>query len=72
MVNSSVSESCSDSDCVCGCNSQPIDDYAFWEEIVSQLIKLVCTIERMKLGRTMTTSVLRKAGKDSLCNYKET
>jgi len=71
MVNSSVSESCSDSDCVCGCNSQPIDDSSFWEELVSQLISVVCLIERKKLGRTLTTSVLRKAGKDSLCNYKE-
>lgn len=70
MGAASVSESCSDPNCACGCNPQPIDDKAFWEELVSQLISMVCLIERKKLGRTTTTSQLRKAGKESLCNNR--
>ena len=72
MGRASVSESCSNPDCACGCNQQPIDDFAFWEELVSQLISVVCLIEREKLGRIETTSVLRNAGKNALCNQRET
>ena len=71
MTSASVSESCSSPDCACGCNPQPIDDKAFWEELFSQLISIACLIERQKLGRTITTSDLRKAGKESLCNGKK-
>ena len=72
MSHSSVLESCSNPDCACGCNPQPIDDKDFWEELFSQLISIACLIERKKLGRTVTTSDLRKAGKEALCNERGT
>ena len=72
MGRASVEECHCGPDCVCGCNQQPNDDFAFWEELISQLISIVCLIERQKLGRTITTSKLRRAGKDVLCNDKET
>ena len=72
MGRASVSESCSVPDCACSCNQQPIDDSAFWEELVSQLISIVCLIEREKLDRITTTSQLRRAGKDVLCQKRET
>lgn len=72
MGVASVSEPCSDCNSVCCCNPEPIDDNAFWKELVSQLISIVCLIERVKLGRTPTTSQLRKAGKEALCQDKGT
>ena len=72
MGAASVSEPSPDFNCACGCNQQPIDDKGFWEELVSQLISIVCLIEREKLGRIATTSQLRRAGKDALCQKRET
>jgi len=54
-------------ECVCGCNPQPIDDSAFWEELNALLIQMVCLVERQKLHSTYTTSELRKVGKATLC-----
>ena len=72
MTRSSVPECNCEPQYACGRNPQPIDDKAFWEELFSQLISIACLIERQKLGRTITTSDLRKAGKESLCNGKKT
>jgi hypothetical protein len=70
--HASNEESCNGAICVCGCNQQPNDDSAFWKEVFSQLIRLACLIERQKLGRTVTTSDLRQAGKEALCKERET
>ena len=72
MGCASVEESCCDPNCVCGCNQQPNDDSAFWQEFVSQLISMVCLIEREKLRPTHTTSELRGIAKDALCKERET
>ena len=44
-----------------------MNDTAFWSEVVSLLLSLVCLIEREKLKRKPTTSELRAAGKEALC-----
>ena len=59
-------------DSVCGCNPQPIDDSAFWEELNALLIQMVCLVERQKLHSTYTTSELRKVGKATLCKAGRT
>lgn len=41
-------------------------DSAFWENVVSLLLSLVCLIEKEKLQRDPTTAELRKAGKQVL------
>lgn len=59
-------------DSECGCNPGGIDDAAFWEELNSLLIQMVCVIERQKLRSTHTTSELRKIGKAVLCKAGRT
>jgi len=65
----SVPEAVRCSDSVCSCNRAATDETAFWEEVNSALIRLVCIIERHKLHATYTTSELRKAGKQALCKH---
>lgn len=41
-------------------------DKAFWLEVRSLLIRLVCLIEKEKLDEACTTAELRRAGKEHL------
>ena len=66
--DASVSNCCKSDESLPCCNQDAIDDEALWEGLVSLLIQMACTIERLKLRRTYTTSDLRKAGKRALCN----
>lgn len=68
MNDASVSECGKNGDCLCSCNQEPIVEDEVWEEIVSLAIQFACLVERKILHRTYTTSDLRKAGKDVLCN----
>lgn len=71
MSDASVSECQEGGSCACSCNPQPIDDNPFWQDFNALLIQLVCLVEKRKLNCTYTTSELRKAGKDVLCNGKQ-
>ena len=68
VSDSSVFDCCEKGESLPCCNHESIEDDALWEELVSLLIQAACLIERKRLHRTYTTSDLRKAGKQVLCN----
>ena len=71
MSDASVSEQCCNGNCVSCDNQGAIDNKDFWREFNSLFIQLVCLVEKAHLDCTYTTSDLRKAGKDVLCNGKK-